>query len=115
MTKDDILALLKPTKPEVRAITLPDGNKIHVRRIGLDEKDRWEDASRDAKTNRYNADWRAKFLVMCICDEEGKRLFDDNDWPLLKSASNCFAEMVFDEAYIWSCGSAGQLALLKND
>jgi hypothetical protein len=113
MNREDVLSILKPAKPEVRPITLPDGAQVYVRRMGLDEVDRWNESAR-GKDGKYAPDWRAKFLVCVLCDEDGRRLFDDGDWALLKHVPNAHADIVFDEAYVWNCGDAKMLALLKN-
>lgn len=113
MNRDDVLALLKPAKVEVKAVALPAGGCVYVRRIGMDEKDRWELSiqGKDGKSNLQ--DWRAKFLAFVLCDEGGKRLFDDADWNMLKGADNAHGGLVFETAWSWNGCDKAELDELK--
>lgn len=113
MTKDDVLAILKPTKTEVKKIPLPGGGAVYVRRMGMDEKDRWENALEGKDGKRNLQDWRAKFLVFALCNEEGTRLFGDDDWAQLKGGVNVLGALVFDEAWAWNGCDQAHLDELK--
>lgn len=111
--KAALLAMLKPAAPELKKVDLPGGDHVLIRRIGMDEKDRWEASLEDSKGKRTMQDWRAKFLVLTICDENGRRIFDDNDWPLLKGIDNARGSMIFQESWLWNGCDKEELEELK--
>lgn len=84
LTKDQILAandanLLKLTVPEW-------GGDVYIRVMTVGERDAYENEWQRKKETGVD-DFRTKFLVRCLVDEKGERLFDNGDVQRLATKS----------------------------
>ena len=73
---------------EIRPVRVPEwGGTVHVRSMSGAERDAWEEeqlarsreGEKDGDKDRDLRDFRARFLVRCICDEKGELLFAPKD------------------------------------
>lgn len=84
LTKDQILAaddlgLLKLTVPEW-------GGDVYIRVMTVGERDAYENEWQRKRETGVD-DFRTKFLVRCLVDEKGNRLFDNGDVTRLAQKS----------------------------
>lgn len=84
LTKDQILSandvnLLKITVPEW-------GGDVYIRVMTVGERDAYENEWQRKKDTGVD-DFRTKFLVRCLVDEKGNRLFDNGDVQRLAEKS----------------------------
>jgi hypothetical protein len=84
LTKDQILSaddlgLLKVSVPEW-------GGDVYIRVMSVGERDAYENEWIRKKDTGVD-DFRTKFLVRCLVDEKGQRLFDNGDVSKLSSKS----------------------------
>ncbi len=75
LTKQDLMT----RKLAIRKIDIPEWGTVYIRRLAGGEQDNWEKSIKDLDA------WQLKvqILLRTLCDEEGKRLFTDNDSELL--------------------------------
>lgn len=86
MTKDDFLALA----PRVAPVELPElGKTAHVRRMGNEDRIRWIVSVGDD-----NAANMTELLVRCLCDEQGKRLFADDERDVVAQFDGAAGELL---------------------
>jgi hypothetical protein len=72
---------------------------FYVKSMTLAEKDSVEDSVTDKKTGQIQIrGLRSKLLVRCLCDESGKRLFEDTDIDELGTLSAEMLEPLVDLA-----------------
>lgn len=84
LTKDQILAaddlgLLKLSVPEW-------GGDVHIRVMTVGERDAYENEWQRKRETGVD-DFRTKFLVRCLVDNKGNRLFDNGDVARLAQKS----------------------------
>jgi hypothetical protein len=73
MNKESILAF---NDVKIEKVFVPEWNfDVFVRSISAKQQDLWMDEVRNKKAGNY----QASFLVLCICDESGKLVFDRSD------------------------------------
>jgi len=110
-------AILQAQDIEVVAVNVPEwGGHVFVRVMTGRERDAFEasiTAGGKEKTNMV--DFRARFAVMVICDEEGERLFDAKDIDALTKKSAAALDRVFEVGKkINRIGEEEQQALVAN-
>jgi hypothetical protein len=71
------------------------GGDVYFRTISGMERDQFEDAYSEQKMKAF----RARFLVLTISDENGERLFGDNEVEALGQKSSVVINRLFDEAW----------------
>lgn len=95
LTKEQILAADdQPTKD----VEVPEwGGTVRIRTMSASERDKWESETyADGKVNTL--DFRARFCALCIVDEQGARLFTDEEVSTLGRKSAAALQRVFNEA-----------------
>lgn len=98
MNKQDILGGAPALPVEiVETPEWPNSPKTRVRMMNGMERDSFEDAVSGAG-NKSN--FRAKFLVRCICDEAGARVFADDDATALGQQSGLVIFRLFAKAWV---------------
>ena len=98
-SRDDILAVNDRPMKEVPVPVWGDGASVWLRMISAAERDRYFLMTRKGDTFEANPDnFRAKLLVFAICDEEGKRLFADDEAELLGRKCGDAINLLFGEA-----------------
>jgi hypothetical protein len=93
LSKADILGAndIKITKVDV-----PEwGGEVYVRTLKGVERDQFEDQYQQSKMQNF----RARFLVLALCDEAGVRVFSDDDAKLLAEKSSAVLGSLFDKAW----------------
>lgn len=94
LSKKAILAA-KDTKLK-GPVAVPEwGGDVYFRTISGMERDQFEDAYSEQKMKAF----RARFLVLTISDENGERLFGDNEVEALGQKSSVVINRLFDEAW----------------
>lgn len=99
---------------KAKRIPLPENRFVFVRAISLEERDRFENECHDGKVRNF-VNFRARFLVMAIADENGERLLGDEDLAALKRLPCADLEVVFEAAYAYSAMSKEALDELKKN
>lgn len=77
------------------------GGIVRVRSLSGAERDNYEASMRLQRGKEFIANManvRAKLVVRCVVDEDGKRLFTDNDAPALGEKSAAALDRVFEVA-----------------
>lgn len=83
----------------VERVDVPEwGGHVFVRVMNGAERDRWELAAADGIEKRSTANVRASLCAATICDENGKRLFTDNQAANLSAKSAIALDRVFTAA-----------------
>lgn len=87
-------------KPRVEKVHVPEWNMdIHVRELLAGERDRFEGQQ---ALNRGSAklyqNFRARFLVLTVCDESGARAFHDNQIDTVAALPVAGVDRLFDAA-----------------
>ena len=99
LTRDAILAADDLKSEEV---DVPEwGGKVRVRALRGSERDSYEQSlfvgqGEDRKFTLANA--RAKLMVLCIVDDEGKRMFQDGEADLLGQRNAAVLDRLYDVA-----------------
>lgn len=99
LNKDDIL---KVSDIQTELVSVPEwGGDVYVRGLNGAERDKLENSliemrGKDRRLNMMNV--RAKLASMAICDENGKRLFNDADIQALGQKSAIALQRVFEIA-----------------
>lgn len=95
----------EPAAPAPELGELPAGRALYIRELTSLERDAFE--SSRATTERVgdktvvrpqNANLRARLLVLALCDDEGKRLFDDKEAPALGQLPGVVTDRWFEQA-----------------
>lgn len=85
--------VLKAETFEYRDIDVPEwGGSVRVREMKAADRDDWETSvykldTPDGKVKLDRKDFRAKLLVKCLVDENGDRLFADDEVAILSAKS----------------------------
>ena len=95
----DRSSLLKISR-KVEPVAVPEwGGTVHIREISISEKDSLEGSYDQAnKSGAWWQDFRARLLVLCICDEQGNRLFSNDDVSKVAELPACGATRVWEAA-----------------
>lgn len=77
------LGMCHGRKPRVESVTLPSGDTCYVRVMDGFELDSWQDGN--YAKNQETGEWesqpnaRGRLAARCLCDRDGKRLFQDKE------------------------------------
>ena len=94
--------ILQANDVQIRELDIPEwGGIVFVRGMTGRERDRYEHScveqkGKDTRINMKNA--RAKLVVLCTVDENGKRIFGDADIALLADKSAKALDRIFSVA-----------------
>lgn len=98
LTKDQILAAhdLETRAVEVKAW----GGKVNVSELSADASAAFAAATFDEDGNqiRDGKSWKVKLVAACVVDDEGKRLFSDEDVAALGAKSNSAIAKLYEAA-----------------
>jgi hypothetical protein len=92
-----------PDLPRVKVFIREWDETIYVRALTAAERDRYEIALSDTK----GANYKARLVAMCACDEAGRNLFTDHDVIRLGQEPATAIQRAFD--------AAQKLSKLTND
>lgn len=99
LTKD---AILSADDAQIEDVHVPQwGGTVRLRGMTGAERDAFEGAllnkKGDADPNKL-INFRARLVVRCVVDGQGKRLFEDNDAPALGKKSAAAIDVLFEAA-----------------
>lgn len=95
LSKEDIL---KADDLKRKKVTVPDwGGDIEIRIMTGEERDDFE-SEISKENNKSFKNFRARLLAKVICDESGKRIFEDSDIVELGAKSGKVLGDLFDAA-----------------
>jgi len=101
LTRDQLLsrAAIDVAVLERQEVELPSGGTVLIRVMTAGELDRWE---QEVHATRKEFDgkvpnWRSILAVRCICDDSGKRLFEDGEAELLSTLPAPDVDAIYDE------------------
>lgn len=84
----------KPLKVAVEGLSFP----LYVRVITVGERDAWEISGLNSNNGKVPQDFRSRYLAMTLCDQTGKRLFGDDEWPQIAAMDSGMVSSLFDVA-----------------
>jgi hypothetical protein len=90
-------AILKANDTKLsEAISVPEwGGDVYVKTLSGTERDSFEEAYSENKMKQF----RARFLVLTLCDDSGNRLFEDSDVSGLGDKSSVVLNRLFEAAW----------------
>ncbi|MGI9458430.1 MAG: hypothetical protein ACR2NF_00390 [Pirellulales bacterium] len=100
MTFLDKKAILAAKDETIVSLDVPEwGGEIGLRAMTVGERDQYENEFMAAKAKDKGVEnFRTKFLVACICDEDGKPVFDRSDINALSKKSIQVVNRVWNAA-----------------
>ncbi len=94
----DKKAILAAKDETVVSLNVPEwGGEIGLRAMSVGERDKYENEFIRNKDKGVD-NFRSKFLAACICDEDGKLIFSQNDVDALSKKSIKVADKVWKAA-----------------
>lgn len=92
-------AILNSTTKKIEKIDVPEwGTSVFMRTMTAGERDAWELAWLDRQGKGGVANFRSVFLVKCLCDENGTRLFSDGEVEQLAAQDSKVINRLFEFA-----------------
>ena len=92
-------AILSSTTKKIKKVEVPEwGTPVFMRTMTAGERDAWELAWLDKQGKGGVANFRSVFLVKCLCDENGTRLFADNEVEQLAAHDSKVVNRLFEIA-----------------
>jgi len=96
VAKDLRSRILAANDIKVEKIAIPEwGGDYYVKIISGTERDAFEEGYAEQKMKAF----RVRFLVLALCDENGERIFKDEDVVELGKKSSVVINRVFEEAW----------------
>ena len=71
------------------------GGTVYIRTLTGSERDQFEEAYSEQKMKNF----RARFLVLSLCDDKGQRLFEDGEIAILGKKSSTSINKAFEAAW----------------
>jgi len=71
------------------------GGTVYIRTLTGSERDQFEEGYAEQKMKNF----RARFLVLSLCDDKGERLFEDSEIGLLGKKSSTSINKAFEAAW----------------
>ena len=100
----DRAAIIGMAKPRIVTIFVPEwGGDVCLREITAGQRDQWDAWQIENEGAARYANIRARLLVLTICDEQGARLFADNDIAVVSG----LPAMSIDKLWDASCKLVG--------
>ena len=87
------------------------GGDVHCKTLSGTERDQFEEAYSQNKMKAF----RARFLVLTLCDESGERLFGDNEVDALGKKSSIVINRLFEKAWDHNAFSNAAVEALGKD
>ncbi len=95
----DKLAILGVDDSQVELVEMPEwGGSVYVKALKSADKDAFDNIISREGTDEAASNFRARFAALCVCDEHGTRLFEDEDAEALGKKSASALSRVFDAA-----------------
>lgn len=97
---------------KVEAVPVPEwGGDVFIKSLSGTERDAFEDAYSSDKMKNF----RARFLVLALCDEAGDRLFSDAEIDELGKKSAAVISRLFEKAWAFNAFRAEDVDSLGKD
>lgn len=92
--------MLDNFKPKIEKVDFGDGIVVYVRELTAHEKDVLDSkVVKDYKTGEINfVDYRAKMLVYSLCNENGERLYSDDDFDKIANLPDSIVTILFEKS-----------------
>lgn len=106
MTRDQILATPKPSSQEIDLSDIPGWGNVRVKDLTAGERDHIEQScvverlvivkgKKKLRKDTSIANIRAKFVAACVVDDDGKRLFSEQDVQQLSDLNARAIDRIF--------------------
>lgn len=97
MAKPDLRSrILAADDIKIEKVSIPEwGGDYYIKIISGTDRDSFEESYAEQKMKAF----RVRFLVLCLCDEQGTRLFRDEDAAELGKKSSVVLNRVFETAW----------------
>lgn len=96
--------LLAQARPKIIEVPVPEwGGTIHLRDITAGQRDQYDGYQIDQQGQQKYTDFRARLLILSICDQDGNRLFTDSEVSTISSLPAHVVDRLWDQAALL-CG-----------
>lgn len=95
--KEKLKAAAQPRKP-LRVQVAGVDDALYVRVMTVGERDAWESLALQSPNGKVPPNFRSRYLASTLCDEDGKRLFADEEWPQIAELDSGIISNLFDVA-----------------
>lgn len=105
-------AIQKAVDTKVEKIDVPEwGGEVCIKTLTGTERDAFEDGYAEKRMKNF----RARFLALALCDENGERLFGDDGDELLGQKSSAVLNRLFEKAWAVNAFRPEDVEALGND
>jgi hypothetical protein len=96
--------LIAQAKPKVINVAVPEwGGDVFLRDITAGQRDQYDGFQIDQQGSAKYANFRARLLVLSLCDSEGVRLFGDGDVGVVSALPAQTIDRLWEQAAVL-CG-----------
>jgi len=105
-------AIKQATDFKVEKVSVPEwGGDVYLKTLSGTERDAFEEGYAEQKMKNF----RARFLVLTLCDESGERMFSDDEAADLGGKSAVVLNRLFDVAWALNAFRTEDVDALGND
>lgn len=105
-------AIKQATDYKVEKVSVPEwGGDVYLKTLSGTERDAFEEGYAEQKMKNF----RARFLVLTLCDESGERMFSDDEAADLGGKSAVVLNRLFDAAWALNAFRTEDVDALGND
>ena len=105
-------AIKQATDFKVEKVSVPEwGGDVYLKTLSGTERDAFEEGYAEQKMKNF----RARFLVLTLCDESGERMFSDDEAADLGGKSTVVLNRLFDAAWALNAFRTEDVDALGND
>jgi hypothetical protein len=105
-------AIKKAQDWKLEKVEVPEwGGDVYLRTLSGTERDLFEDGYADQKMKNF----RARFLALSLCDDNGERLYGDDEASELGTKSSVVLNRLFDKAWALNAFRTKDVDALGND
>ena len=105
-------AIKKAQDWKLEKVEVPEwGGDVYLKTLSGTERDLFEDGYADKKMKNF----RARFLALSLCDDNGERLYGDDEASELGTKSSVVLNRLFDKAWALNALRTEDVDALGND
>jgi hypothetical protein len=105
-------AIKKAQDWKLEKVEVPEwGGDVYLKTLSGTERDLFEDGYADQKMKNF----RARFLALSLCDDNGERLYGDDEASELGTKSSVVLNRLFDKAWALNAFRTEDVDALGND